>query len=144
MCVCVCVCVCACAHEEVCVAENESQAGTLGVCLPVGTQDSAETGQVRGLRVQPIGSLEGQDPRADKALSAVTLAKISASSGLFLQMGEGWPQAERALPTLLVVGGVGTSHLLSWNEQEPSLSLPSQHPLPLSRWNRNRGTPGCL
>lgn len=76
----------------------------------------------------PLAPWKEGDPRADKSLPAVTLAKISASSGLFLRMGAGWPQAERTLPTLppgTIVGEVGTSHLLPSDEYKSNLFLPS-------------------
>lgn len=83
------------------------------------------------------------DPRADKPLPAVTLAKISASSSLFLRMGAGWPQAECTLPTLpgAVLGRVGTSHILPSDEHSRGSSSQPRTPLIPVRTGQELGTP---
>lgn len=85
----------------------------------------------------PLAPWKEGDPRADEPLPAVTLAKISTSSGLFLRMGAGWPQAECTLPTLsgTVLAGVGTSQLLPSDEHK------SQRPLTPVQVGQELGTP---
>lgn len=97
-----------CVCEEVCVPENKSQAGN-SRCM-----STREVGFVRGLRAQPISSLEGGRPQNRQALPSGHLGQNLCFLWPFPPDGKGMASG-------IVVGGVGTSHLLSLDEQEPSL-----------------------
>lgn len=96
-------------------------------------------GLVRGLREpSPLAPWKEGDPRADMPLPAVTLAKILT---LPLASSSGWERGGLGQSATLLVGAVGTSHLLSSDDGELNLSLPSQPPATPVHVRQESGNP---